>query len=103
MTDLQVALDALRADARRWDGAGQQLGEPLAVLPGLRLAASELSIAGAISGLDDTYEHVRTTFEDMLRAGVESCSAISGALSASADTYEHEERGNTATMDGIIR
>lgn len=103
MTDLNVALDAMRADAAVWETATANIDGPRSAVNGLGLTARDLSMWAVDRGLDRTYEDARTALEDMLSQAMASFRSISESLRAAADTYEREEEANMHAMNKIIR
>lgn len=66
MTDLSVALEAMRSDANTWATAADRLDAPSAAITGLTLTGADLSRWAVDSGLDRTYEQARTALEDVV-------------------------------------
>lgn len=100
MTDIDVALQALRSDAELWSTAASSLDEPKAAVGGLALSGAEMSMYAVDLGLDRTYNDARTRMIDMLGQGQENFTNLSQALRAAADTYQREEEANRHLIEG---
>lgn len=99
MSDIEVALAAMRTDAGLWDNAAGDLQGPTAALSGVTLTAADVSKWAADAGLDHTYEQARAQLETLLQQGAENFQAIAGALRASADTYQREDEAGRHTFE----
>ncbi|MEJ2859010.1 MULTISPECIES: type VII secretion target [unclassified Saccharothrix] len=103
MTDLSVALDAMRSDATAWETAADRLDAPSAAIGGLALTGADLSLWAVDRGLDRTYEEARTALDDMLGQAARAFRDLGAALRSAADTYEREEEANLHTLNKIVR
>lgn len=99
MSDIEVALAAMRTDAGLWDTAADGMQGPASSLGGVTLTAADVSKWAADAGLDQTYEQVRTQVETLLQQGAENFRAIAGTLRASADTYQREDEAGRHTFE----
>lgn len=99
MSDIEVALAAMRADAVLWESAATQLEAPKSALDGVTLSAEVVSVWAAEAGMVDTYDQGRTQVQTLLQHGAENFRAIAQALIASADTYQREEEANLHTFE----
>jgi hypothetical protein len=103
MTDVDVALEALRSDAGVWHTAAGNLTGPMNALAGLTLTGADVSMWAVDRGLDRTYDQARTAVIDLLRQGAENFTNLGNALAAAADTYQREEEANLHRFDSIHR
>lgn len=103
MTDVDVALAALRSDAEVWHTAAQDLNGPVNALGGLTLTGADVSKWAVERGLDRTYDQARTTVIDMLGQATENFTNLGNALLAAADTYQREEEANLHRFESIHR
>jgi hypothetical protein len=92
MSDVAVALSALRSDAAIWDHAADGLNAPKAAIDPLGLTPSDVMSYAAAHGFDRLYNHTRTTMQDMINQAESNFRNISTALRKAADMYEHDEQ-----------
>ena len=100
MTDIDVALQALRSDARLWSAAASSLDGPNTAIGGLALSGMEMSMYAVDAGLDRTYNNARNRLTEMLGQAEQNFTNLSKALLAAAETYEYEEEANMHLMEG---
>jgi hypothetical protein len=98
VSDLEVGLEAMRADAGLWSAAADVLQGPRKAIAGLTLTGDDMSMWAVDRGLDRTYENARTVLEDLLRQAMTAFHGLSDGLRAAADTYERQETGNLHEM-----
>jgi hypothetical protein len=103
MTDIDVALAALRSDAQVWHTAAQDLNGPVTALGGLTLTGADVSMWAVDRGLDRTYDQARTTVMDLLGQAAENFTNVGNAVLAAADTYQREEEANLHQFDSMHR
>ena len=101
MTDISVALEAMRSDATVWATASDNLDGPRSALGGLALTGADVSMWAVDRGLDRTYNDARDTLEDMLAQATQAFRTLSESLHAAANTYEAEEEANRHAMNSI--
>ena len=101
MTDVSVALEAMRSDATVWATAAERLDSPRSAVAGLTLTGADVSMWAVDRGLDRTYEQARAALDDMLSQASRAFHDLSAALRAAADTYEREEEANLHAMKKI--
>ncbi|ROP37494.1 hypothetical protein [Saccharothrix texasensis] len=101
MTDISVALEAMRADAALWTAASENLEAPRSAIGGLAITDAEMSEWAADRGLDRIYNDARLALEDILAQAVEAFRGLGESLHAAANTYESEEEANRLAMDRI--
>ncbi|MGH4013094.1 MAG: hypothetical protein ACRDSL_04025 [Pseudonocardiaceae bacterium] len=99
MSDIEVALAAMRADATLWDIAADEMQGPASAVGGVTVTAADVSMWAADRGLDATYEAARSQVLELLQQGAENFRAIAGTLRASADTYQHEDEAGRHTFE----
>lgn len=91
MVDIRAAVDALRSDAKAWDGAAEDLDGPRQAIGALGLTGSDVSMYGVDKGIDETYSGAQAALENMLRQAAENFHNLSGALLRAADMYDQGE------------
>lgn len=99
MSDVEVALAAMRTDAGLWDDAAGAMLGPASALDGVSVTAADVSRWAADAGLDQMYEQTRTQVQTLLRQGAENFRAIAGTLRASAETYQREDEAGRHTFE----
>jgi hypothetical protein len=101
MTDISVALEAMRSDAALWTAASESLETPRSAIGGLVVADTDMSKWAADRGLHRTYDNARLALEDMLAQAIQAFRSLGESLHAAANTYESEEEANRLAMDRI--
>ncbi|GAA3653025.1 hypothetical protein GCM10022267_44170 [Lentzea roselyniae] len=101
MSDLTVALEAMRADAGLWSAAADGVQGPQSAISGLTLTGHDVSMWAVDRGLDRTYENGRVVLEDLLRQAMTAFNGLGDSLRAAADTYEREEDANLHEMNRL--
>lgn len=99
MSDLDVALAAMRSDAALWEAAAGDLQGPASAVGEVTVSAADVSMWAADRGLDATYEAARSQVAQLLAQGAENLRALAGALRASADTYQREDEAGRHTFE----
>lgn len=99
MSDIEVALAAMRTDAGLWDSASGGLQGPASALDGVCLAEADVSKWAADAGLGQLYEQARTQLQTLLQQGADNFRAIAGTLRVSADTYQREDEAGRHTFE----
>ncbi|HET9138525.1 hypothetical protein [Actinophytocola sp.] len=89
--ELQVATDALRAEAGVWDGQSTTMGEVAAKAEGLRLSRIEAGIFQLIVG---PYDAAADQVTNRCREGEQRMAEVADTLRQVADTYDAEEARN---------
>lgn len=102
MSDLKVALEAMRADAGLWSAAADNVQGPQKAIGGLTLTGHDLSMWAVDRGLDQIYENGRIVLEDLLRQAMTAFAGLGDSLRAAADTYEREEDANLHQMNRLM-
>ncbi|MER5267187.1 hypothetical protein ABTZ99_34355 [Actinosynnema sp. NPDC002837] len=101
MTDISVALEAMRSDAALWVDAADNLDRPRSTIGDLVITDAEMSEWAADRGLDRVYNDARLALEDMLTQAIEAFRGLGASLHAAANTYQSEEEANRLAMDRI--
>ncbi|MGF1662623.1 MAG: hypothetical protein ACFCVG_09165 [Kineosporiaceae bacterium] len=97
---LSAHLDALRDDARIWDGVAAATGEAAGAATGLGVGASAFSWAGPRTGLDATYEEVRAKVQRLLEQATDNFTEMGATLRDVADTYQAGDEQAVRRLDG---
>ncbi|PKW14979.1 type VII secretion target [Saccharopolyspora spinosa] len=100
---VDVALEALRSDARVWEAAADSLNAPLHALGPLNITGEEASIWAVDMGLDDAFNDARTALEDMIRQAAEYFREIGADLRSSADQYERDDEQGMHEIQNAYR
>ena len=101
MTDISVALEAMRSDAALWTAASDDLDGPCSAIGGLVISDTDMSKWASDRGLHRTYNNARLALEDMLAQATQAFRGLGESLHAAANTYESEEEANRLAMDRI--
>lgn len=101
MTDVSVALEAMRSDATVWATASDEVDAPHSAIGGLTLTGADVSMWAVDRGLDRTYNNACTALEAMLRQAAESFRSLSDSLNSAADTYQREDEAHMHAMNKI--
>ena len=99
MTGFDVEVAALRADAKVWDRAAQDLAAPIAAIRPLVLDENDLTAVDGWVGLTATYEKARSTMEGLMTQAAAYFDRIGGALITVAGEYEGAEQAGTRRYD----
>jgi hypothetical protein len=98
MSDVSVALDALRSDANVWDHAADSLAPPKAAIGELGLSANDVMSYAAARGLDRQYNYTRSVMQDMIDQAGNNFRKLSTALRDAAQLYEQNEEQHKHTI-----
>ncbi len=92
MTDIGVAIEALRSDAKIWERAAEDLAGPTAAIGPLGLNGSpDVMMYGADIGIDTTYNESRSAIEDLLAKAAQYFQELADTLVSVAANYEMQE------------
>lgn len=97
--DIEVALDALEADAVGWSAAAADLRGAAQAAVGVPVAVSAFSFAG--QSVAASYDELRSKMETLLSEGADSLDAIATGLRASAAAYAADEAANAHAIQNI--
>ncbi|HEX7302726.1 type VII secretion target [Lentzea sp.] len=98
MSDVEVSLEAMRADAALWSAAADAVQGPRRAIGELTVSGAAMSMWAVDHGFDRAYENARTVLEDLLRQATAAFHGLGDGLRAAADTYEREEAANLHEM-----
>lgn len=99
MTDIKVAIEALRADAKIWDQAADDLADPTSAVGPLVLnGGNDVTGMGARMGIHTTYENARTQTEDLLGQAADYFHELARTLLDVAADYEMREQDREGTF-----
>lgn len=97
MTDIKVAIEALRHDAKAWDTAADDLADPTNAVAPLELNGSpDVMLYGADIGIDTTYNNARTAIDELLGKASDYFRQLSSTLEKVADQYERQEEAGVS-------
>lgn len=99
MKDFDVEVGALRADAKVWDRAGQELAAPIAAIKPLVLDSDDLTAIDGWVGLTATYEKARATMENLMTQAATYFDRIGSSLIAVSAEYERSEQSGGRRFD----
>ncbi|CCH29152.1 type VII secretion target [Actinosynnema sp. NPDC047251] len=102
MTDIAVALEAMRSDAAAWESAADRVDGPRTAIDGFALTGADVSKWAVDAGLDRTYDDARRTMESLLAQASATFRLIGEQLRAAADTYEREDEANMHALNKIV-
>jgi hypothetical protein len=98
MSDMTVALDAMRSDAGLWETAANDLMGPINAIPSLGLTPSDVSSFGIDAGIDRVYSEAQSALESILIQGAANFQKLGKALRAAATMYEQQEEHATSQV-----
>lgn len=96
---IRVSVEALRADARAWLAAADDLDHAAARSRRTELPSSAFSFAGGATAT--SYAQLRAKISALLVDGSGNFTDIAGALRSSAHNYEADEAANEHALRGI--
>ncbi|MEQ0563943.1 hypothetical protein ABJI51_33095 [Amycolatopsis sp. NEAU-NG30] len=91
MNDMEVALEALRSDARTWDIAADNLNQARGIVAPLELTPRDVMSFAAARGFDRRYNDMRAKLDLLLAQGADNFRGIAGSLLNGAAIYERAE------------
>jgi hypothetical protein len=91
MVDINAAVGALRADAKIWDVAAQDVAGPRQGIGALGLTPYDVSMYGVDKGIDKTYAGAQQALMNMLQQAADNFHNLAGSLRHAADMYDHTE------------
>lgn len=97
----QVALDALRDDADKWEQCGADLGAAKATAEGLDLEALHFSYVADKLGVTALYQQFQAKMVGLLGEGQTMSGNVATALRNSAQTYQQEEEAGVHRMNNV--
>lgn len=97
MTDIGVAIEALKSDARIWERAAGDLADPRRAIGSLGLNGSpDVMMYGADIGIDTTYNESRAAIENLLVHAGRYFQELADTLLSVAARYEKQEAEGTS-------
>jgi hypothetical protein len=97
----QVALQALRNDADKWDQCSTDLGTAKSTADGLDLEALHFSYIADKLGVTALYQQFQAKMVGLLGEGQTMSANVATALRNSAQTYQQEEESGVHRMNNI--
>ncbi|HEY7595049.1 MAG TPA: hypothetical protein VH969_17990 [Actinophytocola sp.] len=97
----QVALQALRNDADKWEQCSADLGAAKGTADGLDLAALHFSYVADKLGVTALYQQFQTKMVGLLGEGQTMSANVATALRESAQTYQQEEESGVHRMNNV--
>ena len=98
MSDVEVALEALRSDAATWDQAADNLNQARGIVAPLELTPAEVMSYASVRGFDRRYNDMRAKLDRLLAQGAENFRGIAGSLLTGATIYEQAEAGHASRL-----
>lgn len=98
---VEVSIQALRDDARRWLDMADQLRDAATAGERLDLNAFHFTGLGHLLGIDELYNQVQQAIVTLLHQGSSNFDEVATALKAAADGYEQDEYDNVHRMKNI--
>lgn len=98
MSDMEVALEALRSDAGTWDLAADNLNQARGIIAPLELTAKDVMSYAAARGFDRRYNDMRAKLDRLLAEGAENFRGIAGSLLNGATIYERAEAEHASRL-----
>ncbi|MCR6488603.1 hypothetical protein M8542_37820 [Amycolatopsis sp. OK19-0408] len=98
MSDIEVALEALRSDAGTWDLAADNLNQARGIVAPLELGPREVMSYAAARGFDRRYNDMRAKLDSLLAQGAENFRGIAGSLLNGAAIYEQAEADHASHL-----
>jgi hypothetical protein len=91
MTTVEVACDALRADAARWSDAAHAMAAATDTAQGLDLGAPQLGAIAEDRGVVAAYAALQQKLTNLVTGAAAVFDSISTTLTVVADTYQRED------------
>lgn len=98
---ITAALEAMRADARAWGAAADQLTDAAQNARRLSLDAFHFSYFGEQLGLTAAYRSLQEKLITLLEQGAANFDSLAVALQRSADTYQAEDEAGVHRMRNV--
>jgi hypothetical protein len=97
----QVALQALRNDADKWEQCGTDLGAAKSTADGLDLEALHFSYVADKLGVTALYQQFQAKMVGLMTEGQTMSANVATALRNSAQTYQNEEESGVHRMNDV--
>jgi hypothetical protein len=98
---VEVALEALTSDAKKWHDTSTTLATAASQAEGLTLTDVQLSWASQETGLQATYEQIRSRVAGLLSEGATETDRIGDTLITVRKTYESTDDDARAALNGV--
>lgn len=98
---LDVALAALRSDAKVWTDVANDLDAAKGTAANLNLEALHFSYIADKLGMTALYKEFQTKMVRLLGEGATNDNSVSDSLTKAAATYEQEEQEGVHRMKGV--
>lgn len=99
--DIDVALEAMRSDAKTWSDAATTVDSVRAPARNVHLDAAQFSYFADKAGITRTYAELQQRVVTLLAQASANFSSISRTLHTCADDYERTEHQISGMMHGI--
>lgn len=100
---VNVALEALRSDAKKWETAAQGLSEPLDALRALDVELADVSVFAQWAGLDASFNEATSALEEVLKKASEHFRKIGSDLDEAANEYKTDDEKGMHEVQGAYR
>lgn len=100
---VNVALEALRSDAKTWEAAAQGLSEPLGALGSLDVELADVSIFAQWAGLDQSFNDATSAMEEVIKKAAEYFRKIGSDLNEAAKEYQADDEKGMHQVQGAYR
>ncbi|WP_290056068.1 hypothetical protein [Amycolatopsis solani] len=101
MSDVEVALEALRSDAATWDQAADNLNQARGIVAPLELTPKDVMSYAAARGFNRRYNDMRAKLDHLLAQGSENFRGIAGSLLTGATIYEQAEADHANRLGNL--
>lgn len=98
---LQVAIDAMHADAKKWRELSEVTGKAAKTVEGFHPNEAQMSWAAAEFSLMSTYDELRTKAMRLLNEATTHLRLVGITLDEVGDSYERSDREAAALFDDL--
>ncbi|MFD9887965.1 hypothetical protein ACFWY9_01385 [Amycolatopsis sp. NPDC059027] len=102
MSDTEVALEALRSDAKVWNQAADSLLGPTREIAAMSLAEDDVMSYAARAGFHRQYNDMRQLLQDMSQQAAVNFDALAEVLRNAAGMYERTEEEHGNRISGVL-
>lgn len=100
---INVALEAMRSDAKKWETAAHDLSEPLSALGSLHVEVADVSIFAQWAGLDVSFNEATSALEDVIKKASEYFAKVGSDLNQAAQEYQSDDEKGMHEIQGSYR
>lgn len=100
---VNVALEALRSDAKKWESAAQGLSGPLNAVGSLDVDLADVSIFAQWAGLDQSFNDATSAMEEVIAKAAEYFRKIGSDLNEAAKEYQTDDEKGMHQVQGAYR